>query len=112
MWQVILLFLGLGSAILSAQELIPHTVTDPTLSLRCQMLIEKRNQKLQAKRRAQALLRRSQTLQEMAPQIKQSIRQRLEINSKKLEKGLSTLESRAQKITEDIVRKGCPGLSL
>ena len=112
MWQPTLLLLALSAPNLWGQGPLSKKITDPTLGLKCQELIEKRRQKLDSKSRAQALLRRSQTLRETTPQVKQSIRQKLDINRKKLERILHDISSREKKMAEDIVFKGCPGMAL
>ena len=91
---------------------ISNIITDPALSVRCKILIQERDQKLAARQRARALLRRSQSMEENAPTIKQSIRKRLHAHSKKLEQMLATMDQRAQVMGEEIVRQGCPGLAL
>ena len=87
-------------------------IDSPALTVKCQVLMARHNRKLEARGRAKSLLRRAQTLGEVTPLDRPSIRRKFELSAQRLEWVLSALELRIKQVKEDVVRGGCPGLVL
>lgn len=58
------------------------------------------------------MIERNKHLQKISPENKVSIKQKLEINLGHLEHELSLTQTQIQYQEENIVRKGCPGVTL
>ena len=115
MYRILLLLLPLlcrGHLPFSRQRLPPNVITNPTPSVRCEILIKQHQYKKVARLRAKALLRRSQALEQTTPPYKKSIHLKLRSNVQKLTLLASSLEKRLGNMEEQIVREGCPGLAL
>lgn len=89
-----------------------NAITDPGISKRCQQLVQKRNSKITHKQKITALLKRNRILSKRLPPNKASIFKKLKGNYIKLEKELLLAGHTIFRMDEDIVRKGCPGISL
>lgn len=87
-------------------------ITDPSISRRCELLTEKRQEKIANKQRILALIERNKHLQKITPENKVSIKQKLEVNLGHLEHELTLTQTQIQYHEENIVRKGCPGITL
>lgn len=87
-------------------------ITDPSISRKCQLLTETRKEKILNKQRILAMIERNKHLQKISPENKVSIKQKLEINLGHLEHELSLAQTQIQYQEENIVRKGCPGVTL
>lgn len=87
-------------------------ITDPSISRRCDALVEARNDKLSYKQRIQALLKRCERLLKMAPPEKRTLVKKLSRTKGHLEQELQLAVDKLQNQEEDIIRKGCPGISL
>jgi hypothetical protein len=98
---------------LSAEEDYKHTViTDPSISRRCEVLTETRNEKILHKQKLLALIERNKHLQKITPENKLTVKRKLEVNLGHLEHELSLALTQIQYQEENIVRKGCPGITL
>ncbi|MBP9681557.1 MAG: hypothetical protein KBD76_09140 [Bacteriovorax sp.] len=87
-------------------------ITDPGLSRRCELLSEKRLEKINNKQRILALIARNKHLQNITPENKVTVKKRLEANLGHLEHELLLTQTQIQYQEESIVRKGCPGIAL
>lgn len=87
-------------------------ITDPAISGRCKSLLGERKNKIQTQQRLHALLRRNEKLLKKVPQEKDSIKSRLEFTHTKIINNIRLSKMNLQKMEEDIVRRGCPGISL
>jgi len=58
------------------------------------------------------LIERNKNLQEKAPENKISTKQKLALNLAKLKNELSLMETKISREEENIIKKGCPGLTL
>ena len=87
-------------------------ITDPSISRRCDALIETRNHKLGYKQKIQALLKRCERLLKMAPPEKRTLVKKLKQTRDHLDQELQLAVDKPQNQEEDIIRKGCPGISL
>ena len=97
-----------------AQEeaLMQDAITKPTQSLRCKELLRERSDKIKVQQRLNALLQRNQDLIKKSPKARESLHARLESNQIKVKNELHLANLQIQTMEENIVRSGCPGLSL
>lgn len=101
------------SSINSYAEDYKHTViTDPSISRRCELLTEKRQEKIANKQRILAMIERNKHLQKITPENKVTVKRKLEVNLGHLEHELILTQTQIQYQEENIVRKGCPGITL
>ncbi len=98
----------------SAQEdvLLQDAITKPALSLRCKELFKERAEKVKVQQKLYALLQRNQDLLKKAPKAKPSIKNRLLSSQVKVKNELYLTNLQIESMEENIVRSGCPGLSL
>ena len=87
-------------------------IRDPSISRRCKSLIQDRNQKIKTHQRLNALLKRSKLLSKRVKKNQTSSRNRLESTTAEIENNIRLSRLRIKTMEEDIVRKGCPGISL
>lgn len=112
-WLSFLISLVLLTPLSSWAEDYKRTViTDPGISRRCELLVEKRQEKINSKQKILALIERNKHLQKITPPNKASIKRKLELNLGHLEHQLILFQTQIQYQEETIVRKGCPGISL
>ena len=95
-----------------AEDYKRTVITDPSISRRCELLTEKRAEKISNKQRILALIERNKHLQKITPENKLTIKKKLEVNLGHLEHELILTQTQIQYQEENIVRKGCPGISL
>lgn len=93
----------------SPQESI---ITDPSISRRCDALIQQRQEKVEHRQRLLFLLDRNKTLLGSTPAAKKSIAAKLRENQHRTIQELKITNLKVIKIEEQIVRRGCPGLTL
>ncbi len=113
--RICLLFLSflVGNTSTSFAEDYKRTViTDPSISRRCELLTEKRQEKIANKQRILALIERNKHLQKITPENKITVKRKLEVNLGHLEHELVLTQTQIQFHEENIVRKGCPGITL
>lgn len=87
-------------------------ITKPVLSLRCKELFKERADKIKMQQRLNALLQRNQDLIKKSPNAKQTLHARLNSNQVKIKNELYLTNLQIETMEENIVRSGCPGLSL
>ncbi len=87
-------------------------ITKPVLSLRCKELFKERADKIKVQQRLNALLQRNQDLIKKSPKAKESMHSRLMSNQVKVKNELYLTNLQIETMEENIVRSGCPGLSL
>ena len=87
-------------------------ITKPVLSLRCKELFKERADKIKVQQRLNALLSRNQDLIKKSPKAKESMHSRLMSNQVKVKNELYLTNLQIETMEENIVRSGCPGLSL
>lgn len=95
-----------------AEDFRGTVITDPSIARRCEILTETRNQKLINKQRILSLIERNKYLQKVTPENKVTLKRKLELNLGHLEHELTLTQTQIQFHEENIVRKGCPGISL
>lgn len=106
----LIVFVGISP--LSAQDYKRTVINDPSISRRCELLTETRQEKIANKQRILALIERNRHLQEITPANKVTVKKKLEVNLGHLEHELTLTQTQIQFHEENIVRKGCPGISL
>ena len=87
-------------------------ITDPSISRRCDLLSENRKTKISHKQRIMAMIERNKHLQKLTPENKVTLKRKLEVNLGHLEHELTLVQTQIQFQEENIVRKGCPGITL
>jgi hypothetical protein len=92
--------------------LMQDTITKPALSLRCKELHKERSNKIKIQQRLNALLQRNQDLIKKSPRAKETLHARLRSNQVKVKNELYLTNLQIETMEENIVRSGCPGLSL
>ena len=98
---------------LAAQEDYRQTViTDPAISRRCSALIGQRQKKIDHKQKLRSLLERSKRLLSLTPPERKTILNKLRKNRKRLKRELRLTLNQIQSKEENIIRKGCPGITL
>lgn len=107
-----LLFILITLSSLSYSQEIRDIITDPAVSKRCKYLIDRRNDKIQIQQRLNSLLQRSEKLLKRVKPQEKSIKTNLEFAKTRIENTLSLTKLKVRKMEENIVRKGCPGISL
>lgn len=105
-------FVLLASPFALAEDYKHTVINDPSISRRCEILTEKRQEKIANKQRILAMIERNKHLQKITPENKVSIKKKLETNLGHLEHELVLTKTQIQFQEETIVRKGCPGISL
>jgi hypothetical protein len=91
---------------------IRDVITDPAVSKRCKALISERNQKIENKQKLTSLLRRNTKLLNKLKVNQKLVGKKLEITKISLQNNLRLTKFRIKSMEENIVRKGCPGISL
>ncbi len=92
--------------------LMQDAITKPSLSLRCKEVLKDRAEKIKVQQRLNALLQRNQDLIKKSPKAKPSMHNRLLSNQVKIKNELHITNLNIETMEENIVRSGCPGISL
>ena len=87
-------------------------ITRPSLSLRCKEMLKERSDKIKVQQRLNALLQRSQDLVKKSPESKATMHTRLLANQVRIKNELHLSNLNIETMEENIVRSGCPGISL
>ena len=96
-----------------ADSMISESViTDPSLSRRCEALLEELNQKRDHKQKLTELLVRNERMQKVTPPQKKQLKRHLELNYRKIERELDLARMKIQRQEETLIRGGCPGVIL
>ena len=107
----LIVFVGI-SPVFSTEDYKRTVITDPSISRRCEILTETRKEKMANKQRILAMIERNKHLQKITPENKVTLKKKLETNLGHLENELSLTLLQIQYHEENIVRKGCPGITL
>ena len=87
-------------------------ITEPTKTRRCEELIKGRGRKITFKNSLLGLIDRNKKLRKMVSREKVSVHEKLERNLINLKRELKLARIKIQKASEEIIIKGCPGISL
>lgn len=100
------------SAFSQNEVLMQDAITKPVLSLRCKELFKERDEKIKVQQKYNALLQRNEDLIKKSPKAKQTLQGRLQSTKVKIKNELYLTTLQIETMEENIVRSGCPGLSL
>ena len=107
----ILTFFVIPSMNISAKtEIDTDIYQPPTSSGHCELLIERREQRLDTKQKLKSLLERNTRLFRSVPLAKKSVKRKLEFNRSEIKFKLKQNLYQIQTVEENIIRKGCPGI--
>lgn len=97
-----------------AQEeaLLQDAIKQPVQSLRCKELFRERSDKIKVLQKLNGLLKRNEEMVKNVPKNKQGLLGRLKSNQIKIKNELHLSTLRLESMEENIVRSGCPGISL
>lgn len=87
-------------------------ITKPALSLRCKELFRERSEKIQMQQQLNALLSRNQSLLRKTPDQRKTLEAQLKSNQVRVKNELHLANLQIESMEENIIRSGCPGLSL
>lgn len=97
---------------LNAQEKVGDLISDPIISLRCKNLLRDRSQKILVQQKLSAMILRNEKLTTSLKPNQQVLKHKLELNKTQLSNNLRLTKIRIKSMEEDIIRKGCPGITL
>ena len=107
------MFLALSlPAFAQSESLMQDAITKPVLSLRCKELFKDRADKIKMQQRLNALLQRNEDLIKKSPSAKQTLHARMKATQIRIKNELYLTNLQIETMEENIVRSGCPGLSL
>lgn len=87
-------------------------ITDPSTTRRCEELIRERSEKINYKNKLLTLIDKNKKLKAMTPPQKISIHEVLDKTKKSLDDKLERASQKIQTSGEEIIRVGCPGITL
>lgn len=91
---------------------IKSVITDPVVSRRCKTLLRERKHKIRVRQRLNAMILRNRKLQKSLKEHQKVAKQKLKLNQTQLKNNLRLTAIRVESMEENIVRKGCPGITL
>ena len=91
---------------------VNDSITLPILSLRCRELFQERNDKIKIQQRLNGLLQRNESLIQKTHHSKESLKAKLQSTQVKIKNELYLTNLQIEKMAENIIRSGCPGISL
>lgn len=113
---IILIFIFFSSALkavgIEDDYIRGAVITDPSTTRRCEDLIRERNEKINYKNRLLSLIDKNKKLKTLTPQQKISIHETLDKTKKSLDDKLEKTSRKIQTSGEEIIRVGCPGITL
>lgn len=87
-------------------------ITKPALSLRCKDLLRERSDKIKVQQKLNSLLQRNENLLKRSPTASQSVKSKLHANQIRIKNELHLVNLNIETMEENVVRSGCPGISL
>lgn len=109
---LIVLLLSATPALTQQVDGVRDIIRDPSVSRRCRALIQARNEKMRSHQKLNALLNRSKKLQKRVKSNQITAKSRIEITKTEISNNIRLTKFRIKTMEENIVRKGCPGISL
>ncbi len=110
---ITVIVLALSGCVFAQDEyLTQDAVTKPALSLRCKELLKERAEKIKIQQRLNGLLQRNQGLIKKSPKANPAKHARLNSNQVKIKNELYLTTLSIESMEENVVRSGCPGISL
>lgn len=93
-------------------DLLQDAITKPNLSFRCKELFRERDDKIRVQQKLNSLLQRNESLIKKTPESRDTLHARLKANHVRVRNELHLTTLQIATMEENIVRSGCPGLSL
>ena len=87
-------------------------IQNPATSKRCKALIAERNDKIVVSQKLKSILKRNTELQKKLRESQKLLEQKLLINRNSARRELTLALTQIETMEENIVRSGCPGVSL
>ena len=87
-------------------------ITKPVMSLRCRELFKERSDKIKIHQRLNGLIKRNEELIKKTPKTKEMLRAKLDSSRVKIKNERYLTGLQIETMEENIIRSGCPGLSL
>ncbi|MFG1522111.1 hypothetical protein [Halobacteriovorax sp. ZH1_bin.1] len=109
---IVFIYTALIEHRLNAQTISDSIITDPSISRRCDSLMNQRQEKVEHRQRLLFLLDRNKNLLKSTPENKKSISSKLRDNQYRVIQELKITNLKVIKLEEQIVRRGCPGLTI
>lgn len=109
---VMILALVTPSSYSQDEVLMQDAVTRPSLSLRCKELHKERADKIKVQQKLNSLLQRNQDLIKKSPKAREGLHARLKAGQTKIKNEIHMVTLQIESMEENIVRTGCPGISL
>ncbi len=104
--------LALSHSYAQDDYLMQDAITRPAMSLRCKEMLIERDNKVRVQQKLNALLQRNQDLIKKNPKANQATQNRLQSSLIKVKNELYLTNLNIESMEENIVRSGCPGISL
>ncbi|MBF0359465.1 MAG: hypothetical protein HQK49_00545 [Oligoflexia bacterium] len=89
-----------------------NVVTNPKISIMCDELLKTRENRIILKQKAIALSKRIEKLRTQIPERKKTLIKKLEYISSRVDQQIELMNLQAKSLEENIVRRGCPGISI
>lgn len=91
---------------------IKDIIRDPVISRRCKALLRGRLDKIRVRQRLNTMLLRNEKLQGRLKASQEVVGNRLRLGQTQLKNNVRLTDIRLESMEENIVRKGCPGITL
>lgn len=108
---VILLAVQIQSSAHS-QALMQDAIRQPVLGIRCKELFRERSEKIKFQQKLNSLLQRNLEISRKTPKNKTGVTARIKANEIEIKNELHLANLQIKTMEENIVRSGCPGLSI
>lgn len=89
-----------------------EVLQDPAISRKCKALIDKRNNKILMTQKLKSLMSRNERLQAKLRPTQKLLEQKLLISKNELRRELGLSLEQVETMEENIIRSGCPGVSI
>jgi hypothetical protein len=87
-------------------------IRDPAISRRCKALLKERSEKIIVQQKLTAMIMRNKKLQNKAKKNQEVVLNKLALLETRLNNNLRLTRMRVTSMEENLVRKGCPGITL
>ncbi len=93
-------------------EISRDIIKDPVISRRCKALLRERQEKIEVRQKLNAMLLRNSRLIKQLNTQQKITKQRLKLNHTQIKNNLRLTGLKIKSMEENIIRKGCPGITL
>ena len=109
-----LILLILISPMLAETQIVgvKDIIRDPVISQRCKILLKRRAEKIRVQQKLNAMILRNKKANDELKPSQRVTRQKLELNKAQLRNNLDLVRLRIKSMEENIVRQGCPGITI